>query len=382
VTRRRNTFRVIGLFLGCVLTASAWGEILFDVSQRPGPAPVTAVYAFPVAVTALPASFGLKVETKLTEGEGSVRLVASDGQVVHSVPLKHKGACRYALAGPVYAEGDYRFEVNLRNAVGQWRVVAMRLGDRKKLEALLAPGPLMILVGLAFLLGWKLHSRTGWEWFLAGALVWLAAAAPKELWRWGLNEHILAALERHTSPVGRVTVGCAYHGLLAGAFEIGVLVVAARVWKSLSATANRAVSVAITAGALKAVVLGVSVLTTTALAFSGDDAETLVETGYAMFRTPLFWLLGPTRQVISTLCQMGARTAVLYGVVSGKRRFVAIGFVVVAAHVATASLPALSDTMGRLPLWWSELAAFPWALACFYLTGWCIRRWPASDRPV
>ncbi|MHC4788596.1 MAG: YhfC family glutamic-type intramembrane protease, partial [Planctomycetota bacterium] len=125
---------------------------------------------------------------------------------------------------------------------------------------LLLAGPLMMVVGAGFVVGWKVRGRAQWRWFWAGAAVWAVGVALKVAWAVPLNRHIIGALDGALPRPAYLAVGSLYIGLLTGVFEIGVTLLAALIWRSMARAGARAVAVGIGAGGSEAVLLGAATL--------------------------------------------------------------------------------------------------------------------------
>ncbi len=231
-------------------------------------------------------------------------------------------------------------------------------------NVMLLSGPLMILVALGFVLGWKKISGAGLRWFLAGAATWAVGVGLKVLVSRLLNPPMLEGLQVSLPLVPYLVVSSTYVGLMTGVFEIGVTLAMAWKWQSWARDANRAVAVGIGAGAFEAVLLG---------------AASLIGTlSYASAGAPLAWLVGPVERITATLCHTSSRTLVLLTVAKRGWSFFWYGFLLVTAMDGIAGLIHLSGILEKVSMWWIQLGLTPFALVSVLIIIWCVRHWPVD----
>lgn len=249
---------------------------------------------------------------------------------------------------------------------------------------LLLPGPLMVLVAAGFIVGWKLRSHTRWRWFWAGAGIWAVGVALKLLWSLLFSGPLLAGLESSLSHGAYLVLGAVYVGLLTGVFEIGATLAAARIWRAMASNANRAVAVGVGAGGFEAALVGVASLVAVLVAMSSlpgsEQARSAMASSVAV--TGAAWLVGPVERVIAILCHVSSRTLVLLGVAKRRWAFFWYGFLVMTAIDSVAAFAHISGMLGRVSVWWIELAIAPVAIASVLIVGWCLRTWPADAAPT
>ena len=174
-------------------------------------------------------------------------------------------------------------------------------------------------------------------------------------------------------------LGSIYIGLLTGVFEIGVTLVAALLWTKMSADAARGVAVGIGAGAFEAILLGLtaSVGVIAAIVIGGQLRDQVVSSVTASATvTPLSWLAPPVERVIAILCHTSSRAVVLLGVARGKWLLpFALGFLIMSTIDSVAGYVHLAGLMGKISVWWIELALAPAAILSIPIIAWCIRNW-------
>ncbi|MHC4591972.1 MAG: YhfC family glutamic-type intramembrane protease [Planctomycetota bacterium] len=250
-------------------------------------------------------------------------------------------------------------------------------------HALLAAGPLMVLVGLGFAIGWKVRSRVRWRWFWAGAAIWAVGVTLKIAAAVPLNKPVLGALKAALPNSAYLILGSLYVGLLTGIFEIGVTLAAGLIWRGMARKAARAVAVGLGAGGIEAILVGLVSFAGVLAALSGlsgsGQARAAVASSTAL--TSVAWLVGPVERVLAVLCHTSSRALVLLGIAKRRWRYFWFGFLIMTAIDAIAGYTHIAGLLGRISLWWVELAIAPFAVASVLIILWCLRNWPAEDAP-
>lgn len=356
-----------------------WGEILIDAHRDMGPMPGTEVSVIPVELRAGEKRLGLRVVSGLKTGRGTVRLLSPRGTPLSSSEMGATPEIAGIVAGSVFEPGKYSLEVSLDGAAGTWSVALVAMPDELAFGALLATGPLMILIGVAFAAAWRLETRVAWRWFAVGGLLWLAGAGLKAGWGIGLNGPVLRFLNQTLDSGPYVIAACAYAGLLTGLFEIGLMIAAGLIWRRLATRPDGAIAVGIGAGSAEAIAVGIVAIAAAAAVLLKASETTQVGAAYSMAATPLFWLVGPCQRTISLLCQMASRTLVLLGVAQRRRVLYLYGLLVLAGMDAVGALSGVSEQAGAVSMWWVQVATAPFAIVGFYATRWCVGKWPRGD---
>jgi hypothetical protein len=252
--------------------------------------------------------------------------------------------------------------------------------DIQSLIVSLISGSGMILVGLAAVLYWWRQSHVQLRWFWVGAAVWTVGVFLKFAWAIPLNGPILAGIKSTLGEAATVPLGSVYIGSLTGVFEIGITLIAALVWKSMARTSARGVAVGVGAGAFEAILLGTIGLLPAAITYAvGGEARQNYLTAVAGLThvTPLAVLVAPVERVIALLCHISSRTLLLWGVARGRWFWPFVGgFVLMSAVDTIAGYVHLAGLLGKVNVWWIELALAPFAVISIPITIWCIRHWP------
>jgi len=283
---------------------------------------------------------------------------------------------------------DYALVVTPHETGGHWQVRIDRVPSLGALYGQVVSGALMMLVALAAVLVWWLHSRVQWRWFWAGAGIWTVGVALKFAVALPLNP-ILFGKGGH--PVGlNLCIGAAYCGLMTGVFEIGITLAAALIWRRLAAEPARAVAVGLGAGAFEALLLGLAACGGSLAALASGQTEPMLKSLAGIgAHTSLLWLAGPVERVIAILAHTAARVLVLRAVAGRRWLGFWAGFGWLSAVDLLAGVALLTGMTTSGSLWLIELMILPFGVLSIPLTRWAVRHWPTttvgnndSERPA
>jgi len=239
----------------------------------------------------------------------------------------------------------------------------------------------MIVVAVAAVIYWRRVSGLGWKWLWAGAGLWAAAVAFKIAVALLTNAAVIGFLKDQLPQPLFVVVGALYIGFQSSLCEIGFTWLAVLKWRQLGQNADRAIGVGVGAGAIEALLLGVASLVaiSTALAhLEGTDAMR-TEIDKLADVTPIFWLVAPAERIIAILCHVSTRALVLLGAVYHRPSIIFWGFLLFTLLDGMAGAAHVSGVMGKISVWWIELAILPFALVSIPILKWCRRRWPNEE---
>jgi len=135
---------------------------------------------------------------------------------------------------------------------------------------MLLPGIGMIVVGIAFIIYWRLSKKVSPIPFLLGAAAWFVAVALKLGFAVLMNQRIQHLLNIRLRPPVAGPLFWLYVGLLTGIFECGLLLALWRYFRRYDF--NTAVAFGIGFGAIEAVLLGLGSLIVTAVAIAEPAA--------------------------------------------------------------------------------------------------------------
>jgi uncharacterized membrane protein YhfC len=242
-------------------------------------------------------------------------------------------------------------------------------------------GASIIAVGAGAIAWWRRRTRVRWRWFVAGAGLWLGAVVLKGLIAWLTNEPVLQLLEASLPRAGYLVGGSLYIGVESAATEIGLVVVAALIWRSLAEERERATAIGVGAGGFEAALLGlVAFVVGLVLVFAGSAVPELRDETIRSMATPLFWLIGPVERTIAISGHVASRLLVLAGVARRRWRLAWGG---AALFTLLDSIGGFAHVSGWLEdgrsVWWIELMLAPVGIASVLLIRWCYARYePAT----
>jgi uncharacterized membrane protein YhfC len=375
------------ILLGLASAAPAQIAPLLNVSRDLSGPPATKTERFPFSIPTADAKITVVLRVDLTAGSATIRVLDPN-----DTPLRDPNDAPFikesrdgklsdssVVLGPRPA-GRCTLEVSTQAALGTWQALLVEIPPPAKLRPLLLAGPLMILIALAFAVGWKMRFRDRWRWLWVGAAIWAVGVALKFACAIPLNKPVLRALESALPHSAYVAAGAVYVGLLTGVFEIGVTLAAALIWRKLATTPNRAVSIGVGAGGFEALLLGIAALGGMLFAVSGMPAAepALASAAATVAVTPLAWLASPLERIIAILCHTSSRTLVLLAVARRRAAYFWYGFLLMTVLDGVAGVAYLTGAVTFRSVWWIELAILPFGIISVPILRWCLRQWPAE----
>lgn len=246
----------------------------------------------------------------------------------------------------------------------------------------LVSGVGMVMVGAVAALLWWWISRAEFRWFAVGIGLWVVAVAIKVGIALLSNGPVITFLEAHLPHWLYVTLGGLYVGVESSLCEIGLTLLLVLLWRAPGRDAGTATAVGAGAGAFEAILLGVSAVAA-GLVFGYVDHPEVTKAAEAARKlqdaTQLTWLIGPAERVLAILCHMSSRTLVLLGVTRRRIGMVVGGFVLFTYIDSVAGAAHISGNIGKMSIWWIELAIVPAALASLGILHWCWRTWGKAE---
>jgi uncharacterized membrane protein YhfC len=242
-------------------------------------------------------------------------------------------------------------------------------------------GGLMMLVALVAVVWWQRRSKIQLRWFWAGAGIWTVGVALKFAVAVRLNP-IFVGTPGHPARLG-LAVGIIYCGLMTGIFEIGATLLAALIWRRLTAEPNRAVAVGLGAGAFEALLLGLTSFAGCLIAVAVGQGDRVVQAlGGPSAPTPLLWLVGPIERIIAIAAHTAARVLVLQAV--AHRRWLGFwgGFTWLSMVDLLVGVALLTGMTKSCSLWWTELMILPFGILAIPLIRSACARWPQIEPAV
>lgn len=248
----------------------------------------------------------------------------------------------------------------------------------KDLWPLFASGIGMMTVAVVAVLVWRRIGRVQVRWYWVGAGLWTVAVALKILVALLSNAFVLNSLKGLPYPA-YLTLGALFVGVQSSFFEMGLTLLAVLMWRQLGRDAGRAITIGVGAGAFEAFLLGIGpVVTAIVLMVSqGPQIDTIAtHLEKVAASTPLYWLAGPVERIVAILCHASTRALVLLGVCKRKYSLVVWGSLLFTLLDGLAGGVHVAGLMGKISMWWVELAITPFAIVSVPILVWCYRRWP------
>lgn len=238
----------------------------------------------------------------------------------------------------------------------------------------------MLVVGSGALVYWRWVSKVQLRWFWAGAGLWTVAVALKVVCALLTTTPVIGFLKESLPHQLYVVTGAAFVGIQSSLFEIGLTLLAVLICKQLGRDGNRAIGIGVGAGAFEAMVLSLTAFAAVLACLSGVPGTEKIRESIDKVAavTPLFWLLAPVERAIAILCHASSRALVLLGVTNRKPGMVISGFLIFTTIDGIAGAAHLSGIIGKISMWWIELALLPFALVCIPILCWCFRRYQAG----
>ncbi len=263
----------------------------------------------------------------------------------------------------------------------RWRWVNFRsrklTAEMDNATIALIPAVGMMIVASAAVIYWHRFSKLQLRWFWLGAGLWAVAVVLKVVCALLTNKVAIGFMREHLSYPLLVIGGGLFLGIQSSLFEIGLTLVAVLIWRQFGRDANRAIGIGIGAGSFEAFLLGIASLVAILTYLSGLPGTEKVreEIDAVAAVTPVFWLLAPVERIIAMLCHASSRALVLLGVRNRKPMMILWGFLIFTLLDGVAGAAHVSGTIGKISMWWIELAILPFALISIPILRWCYARW-------
>lgn len=372
----------VSLLCATILLAAAFAqaEVLLDEKCEFGPGPDSRIMHYVFKANDPQKPIGVIAWRDYWKGNVHLKVAGPADKVYIEEQTGPGQGVNSAVVEPLGASDVVRVEIDAKEAIGKSHIVAVEMPDKSFFKIYLTTGPAMIVVGLAFLIGWRRLTRVQWRWFWVGAGIWTIAVAIKVGWALELHQSVLSWLERTLSHQSYLLAGAVYIGAQSSLCEIGVTFILALFGRRASKNAYEAAAIGFGAGIFEAVLLGLGGLISIVVILKGwPAADTLtISNVYIAASTPVSWLAGPVERILAILCHASTRTLIFAGVATRRWRPVALGFLLFAGLDGVAGLAYLGDLIGTVSMWWVELAVAPFAAVSIPILSWCFRMWPET----
>lgn len=238
-----------------------------------------------------------------------------------------------------------------------------------------------IVVAVMAVVYWRRISLLQIRWFWVGAGLWSVSIILKTLFALMINKAVFGFLSEKLSCSLFVFTGGLLLGVQSSFFEIGLTLLAVLIWRQLGKDSGRAIGIGIGAGSFEAFLLGISSLIAIVTLLAGLPGTEKVREGIETVArvTPFFWLINPVERAIAILCHASSRALVLLGVANRKPAMVFGGFLFFILLDGIAGTACISGIIGRISMWWIELALLPFALFSVFIIRRCYKGMQAEQ---
>ncbi len=376
--------RISRVVLAVLLASCAvQADVIAEFEQSLGPEPVSDTASFPLRVDRPEALHAIDVQAVLREGSGSLRIVDPSGTEVYRHLWGDRVSQELAPLGPLETAGDYEIQVDLENALGDWRVRIAEVPDAAQLKRIAFAGPLLGLVGLAFVIGWRFGAGAQWRWFLAGAGLRVVAALLTLAVVLILHFTILVRLE-DTLPYSQyVVVNGGIIGAASGLATVVTFLLAGLLFRGALKSAPNAIALGVGAGGAEALVSSLVTILGTGMLFGGSpkSGKWMLQLAYDSTMTPLLPLVEPAKFACVILCLMAVSGLALMAISARRWGLVIPAFLLAAGFYAVLGATPVWALEGAASKWWTVSGALPFAIVSAIVVRWCLREWPPAAAP-
>lgn len=241
---------------------------------------------------------------------------------------------------------------------------------------LLVSGLGMMIVAACAVALYRARTHIRWQWLWIGAAMWAVAVVLKTVAQITLANAALAWLEANFGHAAYVITGAMLVGVQSSAFEIGLALVAGLIWRQLGKEAVRAVGIGVGAGAFEAIIIALAATGAYAVALSSLPESEAVrsELAKSLEVTPLLWLAGPVERALAIPGHMATRSLVFLGLAWKKPWWIVGAFAIFTVIDSIAGGLYTSGMLGKVSLWWAELAFVPGAIVSLIIVWRLLRR--------
>ncbi|GMV91913.1 MAG: hypothetical protein AMXMBFR82_16910 [Candidatus Hydrogenedentota bacterium] len=362
---------------------AARAGVVAEYEQSLGPAPVSNAATFPLRIDQPEAHHAIDVQAVLREGSGSLRIVDPGGAEVYRHLWGDRVSQELAPLGPLETAGDYQIQVDLENALGDWRLRVAEVPEAAQLKSIAFAGPLLGLVGLAFLIGWRFGAGAQWRWFVAGAGLRVVAALLTLAVVLILHFTVLVQLEDALPYARFVVVNGGIVGAASGLAAVATFLVAGLLFRAARKTAPNAIALGVGAGGAEALVSALVTILGTGMLFGGSpkSGKWMLQLAYDATMTSLLPLVEPAKFACVILCLM-AVSGLAFMAISARRWGLVIPvFLLAAGFYAVLGAAPVWALEGAASKWWTVGGAVPFAIVSAIVVRWCLREWPPDAAP-
>ena len=376
--------RVISRFCAAiaVLPFAVWanaaeGPLRLERGGFLGPVPVTNSTTYPLTIVKTEADYALEARAVLKAGSGTIKLLSPDGSDLYQRPWGTRLSEDLVQLPKMHVAGEYQLLIETENAVGEWRVRVVEMPPVARLKSVYWSGPLLIGVGLAFLLGWRWKTDAPWRWFALGAAVRVVAFLLTVLGALAFHLTLRDSLEDSFPYVSFLAVESGVNGVVSAVAMLAAILLAGFVFSSLRSTCASAVALGVGAGAGEALLSGVVTTLGTNIVFGAGpkSGKWLVRLAYDSALTPLLPLVEPSKITCVIVCLMAASGLALLALASRRASPALWAGLLLAGLYAGIGLTRVLSLDGAASKWWILCGALPFVAVSVPILSWMSRTW-------
>lgn len=368
-----------------VLPFAAWAGVAdsplrLEYGGRLGPVPTTESTTYPLAIERTGSDYALEVRAVLKTGSGALKLISPDGSELYQRQWGTRLSEDLVQLPHLRAPGEHQVLIETESAVGEWRVRVVELPPVARLKSVYWSGPLLIVVGLAFLLGWHWKTDAPWRWFAVGAVVRVAAFLFAILLALAFHLTLRDSIEDAVPYAAFLAIESVVSGMASAVAMLTALLFAGFVFSSLRATFANAVALGVGAGAGEALLSGVVTTLGTSIVFGTGpkSGKWLVRLAYDSALTPLLPLVDPAKFTCVIVCLMAASALALLALTSRRSPPALWAGLLLTGLYAGIGLTRVWSLDGAASKWWILCGALPFAAVSVPILSWTLRTWRDS----
>jgi uncharacterized membrane protein YhfC len=245
----------------------------------------------------------------------------------------------------------------------------------------LLPGIGMILVALVFF-GYALSRRLGFRYLVFGGIAWVVTVALKFVWALSFNAPIYQALTGGLPEAVGQFIFYIYVGSLTGVFEVALVWLFLRYTRFGKVSWEKALAFGIGFGALEALLLGLSSLSSSLTALLAPDQfppDALAQ--LALASNILFGLAPIVERIATILVHIFCNVLLFYSVQTRQVRWFWAAFFYKSALDSVAAFAQFWGVNTVARIWTIEAIVILFGLFAWWGTRWVAARYPQIPKP-
>jgi hypothetical protein len=375
----------IGRIVVVVALASitARAAVLVEYEKTLGPERVTDTVTYPLIVARPDSTYAIDVQAVLREGSGVLRITDPNGAEIYQHLWGDRISQELAPLGPLDLAGEYQIVVDVEGALGHWRVRVAEVPDAAQLRSIALTGPLLGVVGLAFLLGWRFGTRAQWRWFAVGAGARIAAAVLTLAVVLVYHFTVRGTLEDELPYSRYLILDGGVIGVASGIAAVLAFLIAGYMFRGSRKSAPNAIALGVGAGVSETLISSIVTIMGTGLLF-GDSPKSekwMLQLAYDATLTPMLPLVEPAKFICVILCLMAIGGLTLMAIAARRWGLLFPAFLLAAGFYAVLGATPVWALEGAASKWWILAGVLPFGIASVFVVRWCLNEWPPGLAP-